>query len=203
MTDDKRERRRQAAQKYYAANRDRLVAQMRARRTENVEAARAAKRASYYKHREQNRARSKRRRDETHREVTKAQKAASARRNILSIRAYQQKWGAANRQRVNQASKQARWRLKLKIIAAYGGACRCCSEETPEFLSIDHIDGTGAHARKQGQGTGDKFYRWLLRQGCPTDNYRLLCFNCNCARGMFGYCPHELAIDALVAPQLV
>lgn len=24
------------------------------------------------------------------------------------------------------------------------------------------------------------------------DKYTVLCFNCNCAKGAFGFCPHEL-----------
>lgn len=30
-----------------------------------------------------------------------------------------------------------------------------------------------------------------VAQGYPKDRYRLLCYNCNCAIGARGYCPHK------------
>jgi hypothetical protein len=38
---------------------------------------------------------------------------------------------------------------------------------------------------------GRGFYMWLKRQGFPRDDFRLLCHNCNHARGSYGHCPHE------------
>ena len=82
--------------------------------------------------------------------------------------------------------------VKLKIIEAYGGKCACCGETIPEFLTIDHIDNNGAEERRQNNNlTGTKFYRWLIKNNFPKDNYQLLCCNCNCAKGFFGYCPHN------------
>jgi hypothetical protein len=85
-----------------------------------------------------------------------------------------------------------RWgrKLKAEVIAAYGGKCVCCGITEFAFLTIDHIHGGGeAHRRKVGMGKN--FYRWLKRNGFPQEEFRLLCFNCNCARGHLGYCPHE------------
>ena len=36
------------------------------------------------------------------------------------------------------------------------------------------------------------FYRFLIKSGFPTDDYRLLCMNCNFAIGKFGVCPHQV-----------
>ncbi len=59
-----------------------------------------------------------------------------------------------------------------------------------EFLSVDHINGGGRkHREKLGGGTA--FFLWLKEKGFPKDEYRLLCMNCNWARGRYGYCPHE------------
>jgi hypothetical protein len=33
-------------------------------------------------------------------------------------------------------------------------------------------------------------YVWLRDNGWP-EGYRVLCHNCNSARGLYGYCPHE------------
>lgn len=80
-------------------------------------------------------------------------------------------------------------KVKQEAIEQYGGKCECCGESRFEFLTIDHKDGDGAaHRREMNFGS---VYRWLKRNGYPKDKFRLLCFNCNCARGFFGYCPHE------------
>jgi hypothetical protein len=73
------------------------------------------------------------------------------------------------------------------VLAHYGGVCACCAEHRYEFLSIDHPNNDGAAHRRD---VGPNFRRWLKRQGFPP-GYRVLCMNCNFARGRFGYCPHE------------
>lgn len=88
--------------------------------------------------------------------------------------------------------KAAKWALRLEVIAAYGGKCVCCGEATPEFMSIDHINGRGKeHRDGVMRATGQNLYAWLRANGFPKDEYRLLCCNCNLARGFFGACPHE------------
>lgn len=100
-------------------------------------------------------------------------------------------------QRRRERDRAARWALKLEVVAAYGGRCECCGETSPEFLSIDHAYGGGrkhrASLRKSGLdgGGGNPMYQALKKAGWPRDGYRLLCFNCNCSRGFYGYCPHE------------
>lgn len=87
-------------------------------------------------------------------------------------------------------SKRKSKELKQTIVNEYGSKCVCCGEKHVEFLTIDHIDGSGGKHRKE-VGSGIKFYRWLVKQNFPKDNYRLLCFNCNCSIGHSGYCPHD------------
>ena len=77
-----------------------------------------------------------------------------------------------------------------KVINAYGGKCVCCGETEPHFLSIDHIDGGGRAHRRE---IGNHLYQWLIKNNFPKDNFQLLCYNCNCAKGHFGECPHETA----------
>ena len=85
----------------------------------------------------------------------------------------------------DRAAKQA-------VVDAYGGECVCCGESQIEFLTIDHINGDG-HLHRRKVGKGRRIYNDLIRLGFPKDNYRLLCFNCNIARGFYGYCPHNPA----------
>jgi len=81
-------------------------------------------------------------------------------------------------------SKSARygWTLRTNIIEGYGGKCELCGEDNPHFLTIDHINGDGSIERKM---IGDSYalYRKLRDNNYPRDNYRLLCYNCNCALG--------------------
>jgi hypothetical protein len=91
------------------------------------------------------------------------------------------------------ASKKRRSIICLEMIAAYGGLCACCGEDWWEFLTIDHVGGGGNKHCKE-VGSGSKFYRWLKEQGWPQIGYRLLCFNCNAAHGLLGYCPHQSEI---------
>jgi hypothetical protein len=88
--------------------------------------------------------------------------------------------------------RETRHRLKLEVIAAYGGACACCGESTPEFLAVDHVDDDGAaHRRELGKhrSAGAATYEWLKRNGFPRDRFQLLCHNCNFAKSTGG-CPH-------------
>jgi hypothetical protein len=81
------------------------------------------------------------------------------------------------------------------IIIQYGSKCECCGEAEPEFLTIDHTKNDGAEHRRNGF-KGEKLYKWLKDQGYPKDGYRLLCWNCNAARGIHGFCPHEASSGA-------
>lgn len=97
-----------------------------------------------------------------------------------------------NKANIRIQQKQYELNNKIKIIEAYGGKCICCQETALEFLTIDHVNDNGAEERKDtNQGTGGKLYRWLIKRNFPKDNYQLLCYNCNCAKGFFGYCPHQ------------
>lgn len=85
---------------------------------------------------------------------------------------------------------QYRWALRCEVLAAYGGKCTCCGEETQVFLEVDHPQGDGGlHRRMIGIAAGQGFYRYLKREKFPR-GMRLLCSNCNTARGWYGFCPH-------------
>jgi hypothetical protein len=100
----------------------------------------------------------------------------------------------ANWERNYARRKEHYHETKDAVLAAYGGKCECCGESAREFLAVDHKFGGGnqhrAELRKTGIGGGTGFYRWLISNGFP-DSFRLLCHNCNQARGLYGYCPHE------------
>jgi hypothetical protein len=103
-------------------------------------------------------------------------------------------WDRKFREPQKLYARRKRLERKLAAFNAYGGAvCRCCGETHVEFLSIDHVDGKGAeHRRQLGKrfASGKNFYIWLKNHDYPP-GFQVLCFNCNCARGFFGQCPHE------------
>ena len=78
-------------------------------------------------------------------------------------------------------------RDRLMVFKHYGLSCACCSENTYEFLSIDHINGGG---RKHYLSIKMPMYRWLIKNKFP-DGFRTLCYNCNFCLGHYGYCPHQ------------
>lgn len=101
-------------------------------------------------------------------------------------------WAQSEAGRSSRASRHAS--LVEAALAAYGARCACCGEIEPAFLTVDHVGGWGAAHRKEA-GTGN-IYQWLKRAGYPKDGtIRILCWNCNCAMGVRGGCPHALRED--------
>lgn len=88
---------------------------------------------------------------------------------------------------------QAKWRLdnRRTVIEHYGSRCACpgCKETHVEFLAFDHVEG-GGNAHRQTLGDPSRLASWIIKNNFPA-SIRLLCHNCNAARGYYGYCPHE------------
>jgi hypothetical protein len=92
------------------------------------------------------------------------------------------------------AHRRHRARLKQQVVAAYGGECSCCGEGELEFLTLDHVGGRATTDTARGH----RMYLQAKREGFPA-TYRLLCWNCNCARQHNGgVCPHERAREEAV-----
>jgi hypothetical protein len=91
---------------------------------------------------------------------------------------------------INRRNKIQWDQLKHAAILHYGGYhCACCREETPAFLSIDHVEG-GGHQHRKSIGNGH-FYRWLKKNNYPP-GFQILCMNCNFGKRMNGgICPHS------------
>lgn len=76
--------------------------------------------------------------------------------------------------------QRQRRNLRLKIIAAYGGACGHCRESNPYFLELDHVNNDGAEHRRS-DSSAKSLWTWALKNGFP-DRLQLLCSNCNMAK---------------------
>jgi hypothetical protein len=103
------------------------------------------------------------------------------------LRRYHKNYRKVHRSSLNQKKLAAARNAKLEGIVAYGGKCACCGESRIEFLTLDHVDG---RADEPYRITGQKAWARLKARGWPKDKYQLLCFNCNCAKGIYGHCPH-------------
>lgn len=105
-------------------------------------------------------------------------------------RAYE--WYKAHPEIRNLKKKRYRDKLRADVLNKYGNQCACCGEKRPEFLTIDHVEGGGIrHLKSIGCLTsGTKFYAWIRRNSYPK-MLQILCWNCNCAKGKYGSCPHD------------
>jgi len=81
-------------------------------------------------------------------------------------------------------------RIREEVLSHYGGKCACCGEGQYEFMTIDHMNGGGSKHRRELKQEGAKFIFWLRRNGYP-EGFQVLCNNCNCALGRYGFCPHR------------
>ena len=100
-------------------------------------------------------------------------------------------WRAKNKPALAAYNRKNTFALKLEMIEAYGGKCACCGQDIPEFLTLDHPNGDGAEDRRQRKTNGGYgMYLQLKREGWPK-TFRLLCWDCNCSIGRYGYCPHQ------------
>jgi hypothetical protein len=107
-------------------------------------------------------------------------------------------WKSRNGQRYKDIQKKFRKQLRERVLAAYGNKCACCGEARKEFLTIGHLQPdetikmyvcSGGYKRRRIQG-GTPLYYWIVKHNFPK-HIRLECWNCNCAKGVYGHCPHE------------
>lgn len=113
---------------------------------------------------------------------------------------------------VRRQRRESGKRLKLRVMAKYGGAiCACCAEKCLSMLTIDHINNDGAKHRKEIGNVYEfakgkraivaDFYRWLERNEFPT-GFQVLCYNCNLSKYRNkGICEHKLDEGSTTIPE--
>ena len=122
-------------------------------------------------------------------------RAAWVAANREAHNAHVKEYRGGRRDATRSRARAATQAIKTEAIEHYGGACVCCKMTELVFLTIDHPSGDGAAHRREifGAsigGAGERFYRWLRRNGWPP-GYRVLCWNCQHATTR-GVCPHQL-----------
>lgn len=91
------------------------------------------------------------------------------------------------RNSIIESAKKRRYLDKNAAFNHYGNSCAYCKESIQDFLTIDHMDDSGhIHRRAQnGKNSGFDVYKWLRLHHYP-DGYQTLCYNCNCAKAIYG-----------------
>lgn len=87
-------------------------------------------------------------------------------------------------QKLAAQMQRDRQKIRSETIRHYGGICECCGEDRLEFLTLDHVNGGGNAHRRALKASGTNLYRKLKNLGWPA-GFRVLCWNCNCAIGLY------------------
>ena len=124
--------------------------------------------------------------------------------NLGRLRAYgrksSKKWREANPTKIRRYKKKwrsnhphdgrSRYReLRSDTIEKLGGVCVCCGESEKKFLTIEHVNGGGRQHRADRGTSG--ILRDIRDSGYDQEMFKVLCYNCNCSKGRWGYCPHQ------------
>jgi hypothetical protein len=110
---------------------------------------------------------------------------------------YRKRYRESNKIKIRAYSLSYQNKIKKEVMDVYGGKCRCCNEDKLEFLTLDHTNNDGRKQRKELGIYGIAFYYWVRKQNFPS-YLQVLCYNCNCAKGHKGYCPHEKEIKGVI-----
>lgn len=102
-------------------------------------------------------------------------------------------WYGDNPEWASAKNKSIYQRVKEKVFEKYGGACTCCGETEPMFLTIDHVNNDGGGRNRKERGYA--MYQKLIEMGYP-DTRQVLCWNCNVGKQRNGgVCPHKSKVQ--------
>ena len=110
--------------------------------------------------------------------------------HVEQAREGQRRYYRRNPKKFCERIKQRRYQRRMEMIETLGGKCACCGETEKMFLCLDHIKGNGRRDYEK-KGGPHGVWRRAIAEGLPRDKYRILCWNCNSALGLYGFCPHS------------
>jgi hypothetical protein len=85
------------------------------------------------------------------------------------------RYRAADPEKYRKQSRDAKARLKSRLLQFYGSTCAVCGFADARALTLDHVNGNGNAERKRIGERG--VYQRALETYLP-DEYRTLCMNC-------------------------
>lgn len=104
----------------------------------------------------------------------------------------------ANPEKDTLYHKKRNQKNKYQVLLAYSKgkepSCSCCGLNNLDFLTLDHIDGSGAKDRKDSirKREGRNIYGKLLTEykktGLYPSGYKTMCMNCNWVKHLRGTC---------------
>ncbi len=119
---------------------------------------------------------------------------------------WQERYAADERFRQKRTEYMATYRDKLKVqlYEAPGNKCRCCGEQLPTMLAVDHVRNDGNIDRGGKRRSGFRFYKKVLDAGCPSDRYQILCHSCNQSKHINGgTCEHKTTVHRFMREALL
>jgi hypothetical protein len=128
-------------------------------------------------------------------EEIKQKKREEYQKNKEKYKEQSAKWRRKNPEKwkclMRISNRRQRQKLRVEMVKAYGGKCKCCGETEVLFLELDHIHNDG-HKDRKVNGAGVKLLCRLKKAGWPKNNYQILCSNCNHGKTRNGgICPHK------------
>jgi hypothetical protein len=92
--------------------------------------------------------------------------------------AYNKEWRKRNPEMAVAHRKTTNQRRRDAVITLFGGKCKKCGFDDPRALQLDHVHGA-KEPRGHPMRNGSRLYDALLKGERDTEEYQLLCANCN------------------------
>lgn len=131
-----------------------------------------------------------------HKEEIKARARKRYQDNSSVIKKRRMELSTPEKKAINASRERKRYHEYRKIVVdAYGCECACCGEKESLFLELDHVNNDGWKHREEIGNSARTLVYWAIRNNFP-DSIQILCSNCNQGKKRnHGICPHKQKKD--------